>query len=169
MINQRRSRPRTYTVFRQCLVLYKNLCLPPVQSLYFIDSLFRTILSHWRRSMPRTYSLLSTWGLVQQFVTPSSKTPLVYWMSAQNGCVTPERKQPSRPPSYTESPVNMRSRSSTCDSLKSTNSYRQPMPPPPPPQNKKPLPAPSTGNIGLPIFVIIFKLTSTLTSWINYL
>ncbi|XP_054266404.1 arfGAP with SH3 domain, ANK repeat and PH domain-containing protein-like isoform X2 [Macrosteles quadrilineatus] len=55
----------------------------------------------------------------------------------RNGCVTPERKQPSRPPSYTESPVNMRSRSSTCDSLKSS-SYRQPMPPPPPPQNKKP-------------------------------
>uniref|UniRef100_A0A1B6J1N0 ArfGAP with SH3 domain, ANK repeat and PH domain-containing protein n=1 Tax=Homalodisca liturata TaxID=320908 RepID=A0A1B6J1N0_9HEMI len=66
----------------------------------------------------------------------------------RNGCVTPERKQPSRPPSYTESPVNMRSRSSTCDSLKS-NSYRQPMPPPPPPQSKKPLSAPSSvSNVG---------------------
>lgn len=60
----------------------------------------------------------------------------------RNGCVTPERKQPSRPPSYAESPVNMRSRSSTCDSLKS-NSYRQQMPPPPPPQSKKPSPGPS--------------------------
>uniref|UniRef100_A0A1B6DAJ4 ArfGAP with SH3 domain, ANK repeat and PH domain-containing protein n=1 Tax=Clastoptera arizonana TaxID=38151 RepID=A0A1B6DAJ4_9HEMI len=51
----------------------------------------------------------------------------------RNGCITPERKQPSRPPSYAESPVNMRSRSSTCDSLN-----RQQMPPPPPPQCKKP-------------------------------
>ncbi|KAK9505181.1 hypothetical protein O3M35_009290 [Rhynocoris fuscipes] len=56
----------------------------------------------------------------------------------RNGCVTPERKGASRPPSYAESPVNMRSRSSTCDSLKS-GSFRvnQQMPPPPVPQNKK--------------------------------
>ncbi|RZF46981.1 hypothetical protein LSTR_LSTR011844 [Laodelphax striatellus] len=64
----------------------------------------------------------------------------------RNGCVTPERKQPSRPPSYAESPVNMRSRSSTCDSLKS-GSYRQQMPPPPPPQGKKPQSAPAGGSI----------------------
>lgn len=53
----------------------------------------------------------------------------------RNGCVTPERKTASRPPSYAESPVNMRSRSSTCDSLKS-GSFRQP--PPPLPHAKKP-------------------------------
>ncbi|XP_024083772.1 arfGAP with SH3 domain, ANK repeat and PH domain-containing protein isoform X1 [Cimex lectularius] len=65
----------------------------------------------------------------------------------RNGCVTPERKSASsRPPSYAESPVNMRSRSSTCDSLKS-GSFRQQqqqqqqqMGPPPIPHNKKPQP-----------------------------
>uniref|UniRef100_T1HS89 Transaldolase n=1 Tax=Rhodnius prolixus TaxID=13249 RepID=T1HS89_RHOPR len=59
--------------------------------------------------------------------------------NVQNGCVTPERKGASRPPSYAESPVNMRSRSSTCDSLKS-GSFRvtQQMPPPPVPHSKKP-------------------------------
>lgn len=63
----------------------------------------------------------------------------------QNGCITPEKKSRSRPPSYAgagrESPVNIRSRSSTCDSLKSgssPNTYRQSMAPPPPPQNRKP-------------------------------
>ncbi|KAF6213619.1 hypothetical protein GE061_011340 [Apolygus lucorum] len=57
----------------------------------------------------------------------------------QNGCVTPERKGASRPPSYAESP-SMRSRSSTCDSLKSGSSFRQSqghMPPPSVPHNKK--------------------------------
>ncbi|KAJ1527456.1 hypothetical protein ONE63_007433 [Megalurothrips usitatus] len=63
----------------------------------------------------------------------------------RNGCITPEKKSRSRPPSYVgagrESPVNIRSRSSTCDSLKSgssPNTYRQNMAPPPPPQNRKP-------------------------------
>ncbi|XP_034249215.1 arfGAP with SH3 domain, ANK repeat and PH domain-containing protein isoform X2 [Thrips palmi] len=63
----------------------------------------------------------------------------------RNGCCTPEKKSRSRPPSYAgagrESPVNIRSRSSTCDSLKSgssPNTYRQSMAPPPPPQNRKP-------------------------------
>ncbi|XP_052122885.1 arfGAP with SH3 domain, ANK repeat and PH domain-containing protein isoform X3 [Frankliniella occidentalis] len=71
----------------------------------------------------------------------------------RNGCITPEKKSRSRPPSYAgagrESPVNIRSRSSTCDSLKSgssPNTYRQNMAPPPPPQNRKP----SIGwNVGL--------------------
>ncbi|CAH0385238.1 unnamed protein product [Bemisia tabaci] len=63
-------------------------------------------------------------------------------LDERNGCITPERKQSSRPPSYSESP---RSRSSTCDSLKS-NSYRSQMPPPPPPQNKKPTTPISAGS-----------------------
>lgn len=60
----------------------------------------------------------------------------------QNGSLTPEKKNRSRPPSYTggESPITNRSRSSTCDSLQlgsSPNSNRQ-MPPPPLPQGRKP-------------------------------
>ncbi|XP_045482000.1 arfGAP with SH3 domain, ANK repeat and PH domain-containing protein isoform X2 [Harmonia axyridis] len=56
----------------------------------------------------------------------------------RNGSLTPEKKNRSRPPSYTggESPITNRSRSSTCDSLQlgsSPNSNRQ-MPPPPLPQ-----------------------------------
>ncbi|KAK7867299.1 hypothetical protein R5R35_002124 [Gryllus longicercus] len=65
----------------------------------------------------------------------------------RNGSITPEKKMRSRPPSFAggESPVNLRSRSSTSDSLKSSspnNNYRQ-MPPPPPPQSRKP-------NLGTP-------------------
>ncbi|KAL1465543.1 hypothetical protein WDU94_005100 [Cyamophila willieti] len=68
------------------------------------------------------YHLLQVWGEGGDLSAALPNT---------NGCVTPERKQlpppssASRPSSYTESP---RSRSSTCDSSKST-SYRQ-MPPP---------------------------------------
>ncbi|KAK9889909.1 hypothetical protein WA026_008715 [Henosepilachna vigintioctopunctata] len=59
-----------------------------------------------------------------------------------NGSLTPEKKNRSRPPSYTggESPITNRSRSSTCDSLQmgnSPNSNRQ-MPPPHLPQARKP-------------------------------
>ncbi|XP_067010405.2 arfGAP with SH3 domain, ANK repeat and PH domain-containing protein isoform X2 [Anabrus simplex] len=67
----------------------------------------------------------------------------------RNGSITPEKKTRSRPPSFAggESPVNLRSRSSTSDSLKSSSpnsNYRQ-MPPPPPPQSRKPsmVPAPN--------------------------
>ncbi|KAL3289796.1 hypothetical protein HHI36_023188 [Cryptolaemus montrouzieri] len=61
----------------------------------------------------------------------------------RNGSLTPEKKNRSRPPSYTggESPITNRSRSSTCDSLQlgsSPNSNRQ-MPPPPLPQTRKPV------------------------------
>lgn len=71
---------------------------------------------------------------------------------SQNGCLTPEKKSRSRPPSYAggggtgsgDSPVTLRSRSSTCDSLQSGSSpsastNRQQMPPPPPPQARKPV------------------------------
>lgn len=63
----------------------------------------------------------------------------------QNGSLTPEKKNRSRPPSYTgggDSPVTLRSRSSTCDSLQSgssPNSNNWHMPPPPPPQSRKPV------------------------------
>uniref|UniRef100_A0ABD2WMX4 ArfGAP with SH3 domain, ANK repeat and PH domain-containing protein n=1 Tax=Trichogramma kaykai TaxID=54128 RepID=A0ABD2WMX4_9HYME len=70
----------------------------------------------------------------------------------RNGCSTPEKKLRSRPPSYaggtetgvTDSPVTLRSRSSTCDSLQSGLSpgycaSKEQMPPPPPPQIKKPV------------------------------
>lgn len=80
----------------------------------------------------------------------------------QNGCITPEKKSRSRPPSYAgagrESPVNIRSRSSTCDSLKSgssPNTYRQSMAPPPPPQNRKP-------TIGMLSFIIKTNFLSCL-------
>lgn len=67
--------------------------------------------------------------------------------------MTPEKKSRSRPPSYAgggggggtgDSPVTLRSRSSTCDSLQSgsspsTTTNRQQMPPPPPPQSRKPV------------------------------
>lgn len=66
--------------------------------------------------------------------------------------MTPEKKSRSRPPSYAggggtgsgDSPVTLRSRSSTCDSLQSGSSpsastNRQQMPPPPPPQARKPV------------------------------
>ncbi|XP_015833458.2 arfGAP with SH3 domain, ANK repeat and PH domain-containing protein isoform X5 [Tribolium castaneum] len=61
----------------------------------------------------------------------------------RNGSLTPEKKNRSRPPSYTggDSPVTLRSRSSTCDSLQlgsSPNSNSRQMPPPPPPQARKP-------------------------------
>lgn len=61
----------------------------------------------------------------------------------RNGSLTPEKKSRSRPPSYTggDSPVTLRSRSSTCDSLQSgssPNSNNRQMPPPPPPQSRKP-------------------------------
>ncbi|XP_023289045.1 arfGAP with SH3 domain, ANK repeat and PH domain-containing protein [Orussus abietinus] len=74
----------------------------------------------------------------------------------RNGCLTPEKKSRSRPPSYAggggtgsgDSPVTLRSRSSTCDSLQSgsspgATSNRQQMPPPPPPQSRKPVVVPS--------------------------
>lgn len=95
----------------------------------------------------------------------------------RNGSVTPEKKSRlSRPPSYagvgagggpspvatsgpeSSSPVNLRSRSSTSDSLKSGSSPREgpscssgafgrgQMPPPPPPQNRKPSVV-STSNV----------------------
>lgn len=67
-----------------------------------------------------------------------------------NGCLTPEKKTRSRPPSYAgggnigtgDSPITLRSRSSTCDSLQSGSSpstciSKQQMPPPPPPHVKK--------------------------------
>ncbi|XP_066589366.1 arfGAP with SH3 domain, ANK repeat and PH domain-containing protein [Prorops nasuta] len=80
----------------------------------------------------------------------------------RNGCLTPEKKSRSRPPSYAggggggggggvtasgnsgDSPITLRSRSSTCDSLQSGSSpnsvtTRQQMPPPPPPQARKPV------------------------------
>ncbi|KAF2884601.1 hypothetical protein ILUMI_21565 [Ignelater luminosus] len=62
----------------------------------------------------------------------------------RNGSLTPEKKNRSRPPSYTggDSPVTLRSRSSTCDSLQSgssPNSNTKQMPPPPPPQSRKPV------------------------------
>ncbi|XP_018326962.1 arfGAP with SH3 domain, ANK repeat and PH domain-containing protein isoform X2 [Agrilus planipennis] len=62
----------------------------------------------------------------------------------RNGSLTPEKRNRSRPPSYTggESPVTLRSRSSTCDSLQSSsspNSNSKQMPPPPPPQSRKPV------------------------------
>ncbi|KAK9307598.1 hypothetical protein QLX08_002196 [Tetragonisca angustula] len=84
----------------------------------------------------------------------------------RNGCLTPEKKSRSRPPSYVggggsgggtgsgDSPVTLRSRSSTCDSLQSGSSpssstNRQQMPPPPPPQSRKPVavPAPMAPDI----------------------
>ncbi|KAK0163612.1 hypothetical protein PV327_007278 [Microctonus hyperodae] len=74
----------------------------------------------------------------------------------RNGCLTPEKKSRSRPPSYAggggsgpgDSPITLRSRSSTCDSLQSGSSpnsvtSRQQMPPPPPPQSRKPVIIPS--------------------------
>ncbi|XP_061936915.1 arfGAP with SH3 domain, ANK repeat and PH domain-containing protein isoform X11 [Apis cerana] len=78
----------------------------------------------------------------------------------RNGCLTPEKKSRSRPPSYVggggssggagsgDSPVTLRSRSSTCDSLQSGSSpssstNRQQMPPPPPPQSRKPVAVPT--------------------------
>ncbi|XP_057329674.1 arfGAP with SH3 domain, ANK repeat and PH domain-containing protein isoform X1 [Microplitis mediator] len=74
----------------------------------------------------------------------------------RNGCLTPEKKSRSRPPSYAggggsgpgDSPITLRSRSSTCDSLQSGSSpnsmtSRQQMPPPPPPQSRKPVVVPS--------------------------
>ncbi|XP_011502913.1 PREDICTED: arf-GAP with SH3 domain, ANK repeat and PH domain-containing protein 1 isoform X2 [Ceratosolen solmsi marchali] len=74
----------------------------------------------------------------------------------RNGCSTPEKKLRSRPPSYagatetgaTDSPVTLRSRSSTCDSLQSGLSpgfctTKEQMPPPPPPQIKKPVIVPT--------------------------
>ncbi|CAG5095678.1 hypothetical protein G9C98_007807 [Cotesia typhae] len=74
----------------------------------------------------------------------------------RNGCLTPEKKSRSRPPSYAggggsgpgDSPITLRSRSSTCDSLQSGSSpnsitSRQQMPPPPPPQSRKPVVIPS--------------------------
>ncbi|XP_076276081.1 arfGAP domain of ASAP isoform X6 [Lasioglossum baleicum] len=88
----------------------------------------------------------------------------------RNGCLTPEKKSRSRPPSYVggggsgggtgsgDSPVTLRSRSSTCDSLQSGSSpsastNRQQMPPPPPPQARKPVavPAPMAPDISLNI------------------
>ncbi|KAF5281108.1 hypothetical protein FQR65_LT02974 [Abscondita terminalis] len=62
----------------------------------------------------------------------------------RNGSLTPERKNRSRPPSYTgaDSPITLRSRSSTCDSLQSgssPNNNTKQMPPPPPPQSRKPV------------------------------
>ncbi|XP_033209632.1 arfGAP with SH3 domain, ANK repeat and PH domain-containing protein isoform X3 [Belonocnema kinseyi] len=70
----------------------------------------------------------------------------------QNGCLTPEKKCRSRPPSYAgggitkpgDSPITLRSRSSTCDSFQSGSSpnpctSRQQMPPPPPPHIRKPI------------------------------
>ncbi|XP_044009477.1 arfGAP with SH3 domain, ANK repeat and PH domain-containing protein isoform X3 [Aphidius gifuensis] len=64
-----------------------------------------------------------------------------------------DRKSRSRPPSYLggsgpgDSPVTLRSRSSTCDSLQGGSSpsstSRQQMPPPPPPQSRKPIIVPS--------------------------
>ncbi|XP_017775040.1 PREDICTED: arf-GAP with SH3 domain, ANK repeat and PH domain-containing protein 2 isoform X2 [Nicrophorus vespilloides] len=62
----------------------------------------------------------------------------------RNGSLTPEKKNRSRPPSYTggDSPITLRSRSSTCDSLQSgssPNSNNRQMPPPPPPQSRKPV------------------------------
>ncbi|XP_012135488.1 arfGAP domain of ASAP isoform X3 [Megachile rotundata] len=86
----------------------------------------------------------------------------------RNGCLTPEKKSRSRPPSYVggggsgggagsgDSPVTLRSRSSTCDSLQSGSSpssstNRQQMPPPPPPQSRKPVavPAPMAPDISV--------------------
>jgi hypothetical protein len=77
---------------------------------------------------------------------------LIYKYYLQNGCSTPEKKLRSRPPSYAggtesvvmDSPVTLRSRSSTCDSLQSGLSpgfctSKEQMPPPPPPQIKKPI------------------------------
>ncbi|XP_017758404.1 PREDICTED: arf-GAP with SH3 domain, ANK repeat and PH domain-containing protein 2-like isoform X1 [Eufriesea mexicana] len=88
----------------------------------------------------------------------------------RNGCLTPEKKSRSRPPSYVgggssgggtgsgDSPVTLRSRSSTCDSLQSGSSpssstNRQQMPPPPPPQSRKPVavPAPMAPDISVNI------------------
>ncbi|XP_015438587.1 PREDICTED: arf-GAP with SH3 domain, ANK repeat and PH domain-containing protein 2 isoform X3 [Dufourea novaeangliae] len=88
----------------------------------------------------------------------------------RNGCLTPEKKSRSRPPSYVggggsgggpgsgDSPVTLRSRSSTCDSLQSGSSpssstNRQQMPPPPPPQARKPVavPAPMAPDISINI------------------
>ncbi|KMR04844.1 phosphatidylinositol -biphosphate-dependent arf1 gtpase-activating protein [Lasius niger] len=84
----------------------------------------------------------------------------------RNGCLTPEKKSRSRPPSYAggggtgsgDSPVTLRSRSSTCDSLQSGSSpsastNRQQMPPPPPPQARKPVavPTPMAPDISLNI------------------
>ncbi|XP_022915073.1 arfGAP with SH3 domain, ANK repeat and PH domain-containing protein isoform X2 [Onthophagus taurus] len=61
----------------------------------------------------------------------------------RNGSLTPEKKNRSRPPSYTggggDSPITLRSRSSTCDSLQSgssVNSNTRQMPPPPQPSRK---------------------------------
>ncbi|GJQ65771.1 hypothetical protein Trydic_g11948 [Trypoxylus dichotomus] len=71
----------------------------------------------------------------------------------RNGSLTPEKKNRSRPPSYTgggDSPVTLRSRSSTCDSLQSgssPNSNNWHMPPPPPPQSRKPVIANVHGSL----------------------
>ncbi|XP_026667579.1 arfGAP with SH3 domain, ANK repeat and PH domain-containing protein isoform X4 [Ceratina calcarata] len=86
----------------------------------------------------------------------------------RNGCLTPEKKSRSRPPSYVggggsgggtgsgDSPVTLRSRSSTCDSLQSGSSpssstNRQQMPPPPPPQSRKPVAVPAPMAPDIPV------------------
>ncbi|KAJ8984518.1 hypothetical protein NQ317_010989 [Molorchus minor] len=61
----------------------------------------------------------------------------------RNGSSTPEKKNRSRPPSYTggDSPIALHSRSSTSDSLQignSPNAINRQMPPPPP-QSRKPV------------------------------
>lgn len=65
----------------------------------------------------------------------------------QNGSLTPEKKNRSRPPSYSgaDFPITLRTRSSTCSSLQlgiSTTSINRQMPPPLSNQSKK------TGKIG---------------------
>ncbi|KAK0087057.1 hypothetical protein PV325_001838 [Microctonus aethiopoides] len=82
----------------------------------------------------------------------------------RNGCLTPEKKSRSRPPSYAggggsgpgDSPITLRSRSSTCDSLQSGSSpnsvtSRQQMPPPPPPQSRKPVISMSNTHLPSPM------------------
>ncbi|CAG9855130.1 unnamed protein product [Phyllotreta striolata] len=60
----------------------------------------------------------------------------------RNGSLTPEKKNRSRPPSYTggDSPIILRSRSSTCDSLQlASSSFNRQMPHPSSTQTKKPV------------------------------
>ncbi|XP_075237348.1 arfGAP domain of ASAP isoform X2 [Lycorma delicatula] len=111
----------------------------------------RTCEELLRHAMDRQKSLFENinidWNLSHdEGSTDFSDDETIIDETVRNGCVTPERKQASRPPSYAESPVNMRSRSSTSDSLKSGN-YRQQMPPPPPPQGKKPQSAPPASSV----------------------
>lgn len=85
----------------------------------------------------------------------------------QNGSSTPEKKNRSRPPSYTggDSPIALRSRSSTCDSLhlgSSLNSINRQMPPPPPPQSRKP------GKNRLLSFCLSFSFCERCTKRILY-